>query len=188
MQTKQKILSLFFLLATATSCYIKGEIMHNPTEQPTSDINRENLGMTLLIKSEKEIYKQSEPIIIDLELINNNLDKSMWVNTRFAINKDYMPQNMRDVEFIILDPQGNQLGLNGGYIETAPLLDSYFILLKPGERATGTFPGINYFYDMSTIGAYTITLEYSNVSDKEGSTATWKGTLTSNTISVKVVP
>ncbi len=90
-----------------------------------------------------------------------------WVNTRFYLSSQSVPDEDREVFLILTSPSGKELPCTFTYPTGLPKSD-YFKLLQPGEEAASEQPrDLRGFFELKEAGAYTVRAVYHNLFGSE---------------------
>jgi hypothetical protein len=141
-------------------------------------------GALLTIACDKAEYKKDEPVSIDFK-IKNTGEKVIYINKRFHVFPEATGKKNGEVSFIVTSPSGEKLPCKASYETGLPKTD-YFVPVKPGEEiAMERKPAMNYLFDFSAPGAYTIEAAYQNRYGDEIGIDAFKEKIVSQQITVK---
>jgi len=174
---KKVILGTAILLLIASVSYCQ------ESNQPLQRFDK-SLPLALTIKSDKQVYKVGEEIIIEAALKNNG-SQELWLggfykdideighrsNFRFRVFKDNSKTERQYINIELLKKM---------------FVDFKKQLIKPGEEIAFKVT-LNKWYDMSKPGRYTVVCKYTSKGPFEMDEwlPIWEGTITSNTITIE---
>lgn len=154
--------------------------------------HNKNTPLTLTVKSDKNVYKEGEPILITLTIKNISNEK-ISVCIRYLKGGPY--PLTKDACCILLNSKKERLEVGRVPVQDKALAKSDYIISNPDE--SHEFQFILNEYVLEGLKPDTYTLKYSNTGHdyyyEEGSTSMkkveypWTGTVTSNEISIQVV-
>lgn len=143
-------------------------------------------GIQLVFSSDKSQYAANEPVLVDIRLINNSKN-NLWVNKRFYLGTDKMPENERDWYILVTTPSGEKLESKYSFAAGFPKSD-FFQNLEPGQEAAAERPrNIRGFYDFQEPGTYRLQAVYENVFGKEIGLDAFKNKLSSEAVEIKIL-
>jgi hypothetical protein len=139
-----------------------------------------------LEKPEITEYKTQDPVKLIFKLKNTG-SSSIYINKRFFLGPEESSAADREVYLSVISPSAQKLPYKFPYKTGLPKSD-YFVLLKPGEEALSENPrNINGTFEFSETGEYKITAAYKNIYGAEIGIDAFKGQVSSNTITVKII-
>ena len=160
----------------AIAFFIAGCSLIAPTQQ-----NEGELVLTLSLDANN--YTTDAPIQATVQLQNAGKERPL-VNRRMALSSPSAPRELREVVFVVIGPTGTELPL-GARINLRLPQSSDFATLAPGAVIQRDY-ALRQFFSFHQPGQYTITAVYQNSSDPPSGNESWKGEVSSNSVTIAV--
>lgn len=136
---------------------------------------------------DKSSYASGEPVMVSFALKNTG-KQPVWVNTRFYLSAQSVPDEDREVFLILTSPSGKELPCIFSYPTGLPK-SGYFTRLEPGQEAASEHPrDLRGFFELKDAGAYTVRAVYQNVFGVELGLDAFKGPVKSTPVTFTINP
>jgi len=142
-------------------------------------------SLELQISLQKSTYRLGSTIPVSVSLKNTG-DINLLINSRMAVNFLGAPESLRDITFNITDPVGKTVPFTAR-VNTRSLTAKDIAILSPGELINKLY-NLDELYDISSIGSYEISVTYQNTTTIDDYETVWKGEITSNTLTIEIIP
>lgn len=151
---------------------------------PYSSAAGVNLKFSIIL--DKAEYQLNEPINATFKLENEG-EQQVYINKRFYLSSEAVPNEEREVYLIVISPKEEKLPCKFSYETGLPKSD-YFELLFPGKDVFSEFPrNLSGYFDLTEPGEYKFTAVYQNVFGQELGLDVFKEKLVSNPVLFKIV-
>ena len=150
-----------------------------------SSWNDQMKKLILEIEMDKSTNQFNNPIFVIVRLKNLG-DDPVTVNGRMSVNYPNAPDALRDITFIVTDPNGEPVSFKAS-VNIRPPEKEDILVLSPGEMIEKKY-NIVILYSIEEIGSYSAYAIYHNSFETDHNILTWKGELPSNIVRFEVTP